>query len=129
MLLLLVVTNFHRGLTLEGLSITYYFRNTLMYDTLMQMGTMVWLYRKGYMDLCRIYTSDDIASNFEHLAIAMIELRKEFEKLTSSNKTPKEYAVKMLSHPTMTLTNPTKNEKCFNHEYNVRWNITADQGI
>ena len=39
-----------RGLTLEGLSITYYFRNTLMYDTLMQMGR--WFgYRKGYMDL------------------------------------------------------------------------------
>ena len=58
--------------------------------------------------LCRIYTSDDIASNFEHLAIAMIELREEFEKLAASNKTPKEYAVKMLSHPTMTLTNPLK---------------------
>ena len=62
-----------RGLTLEGLSITYYFRNTLMYDTLMQMGR--WFgFRKGYMDLCRIYTSEEIASNFEHLAIAMIEL-------------------------------------------------------
>ncbi|MDF2789105.1 MAG: endonuclease [Neobacillus sp.] len=69
-----------RGLTLEGLSITYYFRNTLMYDTLMQMGR--WFgYRKGYMDLCRIYTSEEIASNFEHLAIAMVELREEFDRL------------------------------------------------
>jgi len=96
-----------RGLTLEGLSITYYFRNTLMYDTLMQMGR--WFgYRKGYMDLCRIYTSAVIASNFEHLAIAMIELRREFDKFSLSNKTPLEYAVKMLSHPTMTLTSPLK---------------------
>lgn len=96
-----------RGLTLEGLSITYYFRNTLMYDTLMQMGR--WFgYRKGYMDLCRIYTSADIASNFEHLAIAMIELRQEFDKMAASNKKPIEYAVRMLSHPTMTLTNPLK---------------------
>ncbi|WML60832.1 Z1 domain-containing protein [Neobacillus sp. PS2-9] len=96
-----------RGLTLEGLSITYYFRNTLMYDTLMQMGR--WFgYRKGYMDLCRIYTSEDIASNFEHLAIAMIELRKEFDRLAKLGKTPSEYAVKMLSHPSMTLTSPLK---------------------
>lgn len=96
-----------RGLTLEGLSITYYFRNTLMYDTLMQMGR--WFgYRKGYMDLCRIYTSEEIASNFEHLAIAMVELREEFDRLAQIGKTPMEYAVKMLSHPTMTLTSPLK---------------------
>lgn len=96
-----------RGLTLEGLSITYYFRNTLMYDTLMQMGR--WFgYRKGYMDLCRIYTSEEIASNFEHLAIAMVELRAEFDRLAQMGKTPVEYAVKMLSHPTMTLTSPLK---------------------
>lgn len=96
-----------RGLTLEGLSVTYYFRNTLMYDTLMQMGR--WFgYRKGYMDLCRIYTTAEIASNFEHLAIAMIELRREFDRLAKAKKTPLEYAVKMLSHPTMTLTSPLK---------------------
>lgn len=96
-----------RGLTLEGLSITYYFRNTLMYDTLMQMGR--WFgYRNGYMDLCRIYTTAEIASNFEHLAIAMIELRREFDRLAIAKKTPLEYAVKMLSHPTMTLTSPLK---------------------
>lgn len=96
-----------RGLTLEGLSITYYFRNTLMYDTLMQMGR--WFgFRKGYMDLCRIYTSAEIASNFEHLAIAMIELRHEFERLAQLGKTPSEYAVRMLSHPTMALTSPLK---------------------
>ncbi|MFJ7729611.1 Z1 domain-containing protein [Neobacillus sp. NPDC097160] len=96
-----------RGLTLEGLSITYYFRNTLMYDTLMQMGR--WFgYRNGYMDLCRIYTSEEIASNFEHLAIAMVELREEFDRLAQMGKTPSEYAVKMLSHPSMTLTSPLK---------------------
>lgn len=96
-----------RGLTLEGLSITYYFRNTLMYDTLMQMGR--WFgYRGGYMDLCRIYTTDGIASNFEHLAIAMVELREEFDRQAESGKTPLQYAVKMLSHPAMSLTNPLK---------------------
>jgi Z1 domain len=96
-----------RGLTLEGLTISYYFRNTMMYDTLMQMGR--WFgYRNGYMDLCRIYTSETIASNFEHLAIAMKELREEFDKMKDSGKSPLEFAIKMLAHPSMTLTNPLK---------------------
>ncbi|WP_225049927.1 Z1 domain-containing protein [Priestia megaterium] len=96
-----------RGLTLEGLSVTYYYRNTLMYDTLMQMGR--WFgYRKGYMDLCRIYTSDIIAQNFEHLAQAMVELRKEFDKLAKSKLKPIDYALRMLNHPVMSLTSPLK---------------------
>ncbi|WP_281658742.1 Z1 domain-containing protein [Halobacillus sp. Cin3] len=96
-----------RGLTLEGLSITYYARNTLMYDTLMQMGR--WFgFREGYIDLCRIYTTEEIAFNFEHLAYAMVELRKEFDKMDPNHNTPMDYAVKMLAHPTMTLTNPLK---------------------
>jgi hypothetical protein len=96
-----------RGLTLEGLTISYYYRNTLMYDTLMQMGR--WFgFRKGYMDLCRIYTSETIASNFEHLAVAMRELREEFDKMKNSEKTPLEFAIRMLAHPSMTLTSPLK---------------------
>src|SRR5690606_28035583 len=45
-----------RGLTLEGLSISYYLRASRMYDTLMQMGR--WFgYKGGYVDLCRLFTS------------------------------------------------------------------------
>lgn len=96
-----------RGLTLEGLTISYYYRNTLMYDTLMQMGR--WFgYRKPYLDLCRIYTSSDIASNFEHLAVAMHQLRKEFELLKSEELSPSDYAVRMLAHPKMMLTSNLK---------------------
>ncbi|MCA1054316.1 Z1 domain-containing protein [Rossellomorea aquimaris] len=96
-----------RGLTLEGLSISYYYRNTLMYDTLMQMGR--WFgYRKSYLDLCRIYTSDDIAANFEHLAIAMHQLREEFDKMKNEKLSPSEYAVRMLAHPKMMLTSNLK---------------------
>jgi len=45
-----------RGLTLEGLCVSYFVRTTKMYDTLMQMGR--WFgYRPGYLDLCRLYTT------------------------------------------------------------------------
>ena len=48
-----------RGLTLEGLSVSYYLRASRMYDTLLQMGR--WFgYRPGYVDLCRLYTTDEL---------------------------------------------------------------------
>lgn len=97
-----------RGLTLEGLSISYYYRSTNMYDTLMQMGR--WFgYRTGYMDLCRIYTSETIAENFEHMARVMVELRKEFDKVAKDpNMTPERYAIKMLDHDKMNVTSLAK---------------------
>ena len=49
-----------RGLTLEGLSVSYYLRSSRMYDTLLQMGR--WFgYRPGYVDLCRLYTSEELS--------------------------------------------------------------------
>ena len=42
-----------RGLTLEGLTVSYYLRASRAFDTLLQMGR--WFgYRPGYEDLCRL---------------------------------------------------------------------------
>ncbi len=97
-----------RGLTLEGLTISYYYRGTSMYDSLLQMGR--WFgFRNGYMDLCRIYTSNQIASNFEHLAEVMVEVRKEFEWLAKHEVlTPYDYAVSVLGHDYMDVTSQAK---------------------
>lgn len=97
-----------RGLTLDGLTISYYYRGTSMYDSLLQMGR--WFgFRNGYMDLCRIYTSQQIASNFEHLAEVMVEVRKEFEWLAKHEVlTPYDYAVSVLGHDYMDVTSPAK---------------------
>ena len=52
-----------RGLTLEGLCVSYFVRTTKMYDTLMQMGR--WFgYRPGYLDLCRLYTTAELVKWF-----------------------------------------------------------------
>jgi len=56
-----------RGLTLEGLLTSYFFRSTAMYDTLMQMGR--WFgFRGGYEDITRIYMTSDLSSWFSDLA-------------------------------------------------------------
>ena len=58
-----------RGLTLEGLSVSYFLRTSRMYDTLMQMGR--WFgYRSGYLDLCRLFTTRTLVSWYKHIALA-----------------------------------------------------------
>jgi hypothetical protein len=96
-----------RGLTLEGLCTSYFLRASRMYDTLMQMGR--WFgYRPGYLDLCRLYTTSDLIEWFEHIADASEELRDEFDAMVESGGTPRDYGLKVVSHPVLMVTSRLK---------------------
>ncbi len=96
-----------RGLTLEGLSVSYFLRASKMYDTLMQMGR--WFgYRPGYLDLCRLYTTEDLTEWFEHITEAAEELREEFDVMAAAGATPREYGLKVQSHPVLMVTSRLK---------------------
>lgn len=96
-----------RGLTLEGLSVSYFLRASRMYDTLMQMGR--WFgYRPGYLDLCRLYTTSDLTEWFGHIADASEELREEFDLMEAAGATPREYGLKVQSHPVLMVTSRLK---------------------
>ena len=96
-----------RGLTLEGLCTSYFVRTTKMYDTLMQMGR--WFgYRPGYVDLCRLYTTDELVEWFGDIADASEELREEFDTMVQRGATPDEYGLKVRSHSVLTVTSPLK---------------------
>ena len=87
-----------RGLTLEGLATSYFYRSTSMYDTLMQMGR--WFgYRDGFADLCRIYLTPMTESYFVHISNAVEELREELKEMEVANLTPKEFGLKVRTHP------------------------------
>ncbi|MCM1178227.1 MAG: Z1 domain-containing protein [Clostridium sp.] len=87
-----------RGLTLEGLSVSYFLRASKMYDTLMQMGR--WFgYRPGYVDLCRLFTSEELNDWFRHITLASEELRSEFNYLYELRETPDRYSLKVRTHP------------------------------
>src|SRR6185312_14927612 len=69
-----------RGLTLEGLSVSYYLRASRMYDTLMQMGR--WFgYRPGYEDLIRIYTTSELVDWYSDITVAAEELNGKFREM------------------------------------------------
>lgn len=87
-----------RGLTLEGLSVSYFLRASKMYDTLMQMGR--WFgYRPGYIDLCRLFTSSELNECFRHVTMACEQLYEEFNYMAESGSRPSNFALKVLQHP------------------------------
>jgi len=87
-----------RGLTLEGLSISYFLRNSLMYDTLMQMGR--WFgYRPNYEDLCRVFMPSLAVGWYAHISEVTEELKEEIREMELANLTPKDFGLKIRSHP------------------------------
>lgn len=85
-----------RGLTLEGLVISYFYRNSRMYDTLMQMGR--WFgYRGKYAELCRIWMSDDSIEWYRYISQATDELREEVKRFEDSGLTPKDFGLRVRS--------------------------------
>lgn len=96
-----------RGLTLEGLLISYYVRRSVMYDTLMQMGR--WFgYRPGYDDLTRIYTTAELAGWFSELAFVEHRLREDLRVYEEQGLTPIQVGMRIWQHPTMQVTSPLK---------------------
>jgi hypothetical protein len=86
-----------RGLTLEGLTVSYFLRNSMMYDTLMQMGR--WFgYRADYEDLCRVWMPEEAASWYAHIAEATEEL-SELKRMEQANATPMQFGLAVRSHP------------------------------
>ena len=104
-----------RGLTLEGLSTSYFYRNAQAYDTLMQMGR--WFgYRDGYVDLCRVWLTDEAVHWYSHISMASDELRAEFKRMWSLNLTPKDFGLKVRSHPDA-LTVTARNKMRFSEDF------------
>jgi len=96
-----------RGLTLEGLCVSYFLRTSRQYDSLLQMGR--WFgYRFGYEDLPRLWTSDDLASSFSALAHIEEEIREDIETYRKKKTDPMSFAVKVRSIPGMAITSASK---------------------
>ena len=87
-----------RGLTLEGLTVSYVLRRSLMYDTLFQLGR--WFgYRDGYEDLCRVWMPQEAQGWYAHIAESNDELREELVRMQSVDATPRDFGLKVRSHP------------------------------
>ncbi len=113
-----------RGLTIEGLCISYMYRNTRMYDTLMQMGR--WFgYRSDYEDLCRVHLSRDSIDWYSHIAESSDDLREQIKQMRRDGLSPKKFGLYVLDHPDRLLVTATNKmrageKQTFKHNFSGR---------
>ncbi|SHJ73922.1 Z1 domain-containing protein [Clostridium amylolyticum] len=87
-----------RGLTLEGLCVSYFYRNSQMYDTLLQMGR--WFgYRENYDDLFKIWMAEDAVDWYGYITDATNELKLEIARMRAVKQTPSEFGLKVRQDP------------------------------
>lgn len=92
-----------RGLTLEGLVVSFFVRGATAYDTLLQMGR--WFgYRTGYEELPRIWMTSSLSAAFRHLATVEHEMRDDIDRYQRQNLTPMQVAVRIRTHPSLRIT-------------------------
>lgn len=97
-----------RGLTLEGLFVSYFTRTSNTYDTLLQMGR--WFgYRPGYEDLQRIWLAPGLEDDYRFLATVEAEVRMEIEQMSKLGQTPNDIGLRVRQHPgRLQITSPSK---------------------
>ncbi|SDO78344.1 Z1 domain-containing protein [Pedococcus dokdonensis] len=87
-----------RGLTLEGLVVSYFTRAARAYDTLLQMGR--WFgYRSGYEELPRVWMTSSIREDFRFLAHVEWEIREEMSSMGTRGVSPHQYGLRVRAHP------------------------------
>lgn len=87
-----------RGLTLEGLCVSYFYRNSQMYDTLLQMGR--WFgYRPNYDDIFKVWMAEDAIDWYGFITAASNELKSEISIMNRQNLTPRDFGLKVRQDP------------------------------
>jgi len=87
-----------RGLTLEGLCVSYFYRDSKAYDTLLQMGR--WFgYRPGYEDLFRIWMDAAVQDWFCHISDVVDELKKDLRRMHANRLPPARFGIRVRSKP------------------------------
>lgn len=111
-----------RGFTLEGLSVSYFLRTTIYYDTLMQMGR--WFgYRIGYEDICRVYLTDDMNKKFGFIIDATNELVNRLNDMREENLTPKDFGLAVQLHPDSLLQVTARNKSKYTEDMFLEMNL------
>ena len=112
-----------RGLTLEGLSTSYFRRDPRAYDTLLQMGR--WFgYRDGYLDLCRVWLTEEAEGWYKHVTRATGELKRDFARMKRMKATPKEFGLRVRTHPDTVLLITARNKMSTGMDVDQVWDIS-----
>jgi hypothetical protein len=110
-----------RGLTLEGLTISYLYRNTSTFDVLMQMGRWFGYRDKpfDYESLCKIWMLDKTKEYFFEISQSIETLKEDIRRMVGSKKTPKEFGIRVRNESdSLGITNKNKMRTSKKYVYN-----------
>jgi hypothetical protein len=115
-----------RGLTLEGLLVSFFVRRSVSYDTLMQMGR--WFgFRAGYEDLTRIHTTGELSSWFADLAYVEHRLREDIKVYEEQGLTPLQVGMRIWQHPAMQVTSRLKSRFATTTRISQSYRLSLEQ--
>lgn len=100
-----------RGLTIEGLSVSFFGRTAKMPmgDTVLQMGR--WFgHKKPHIDLIQIYMQEGLRILFRHIAEADRYLRIQIKDAIFRDLRPDEILIELRNSPQFRATSPTKSK-------------------
>ncbi|WP_296330389.1 Z1 domain-containing protein [uncultured Acidaminococcus sp.] len=113
-----------RGLTLEGLTVSYFTRTASAMDTLMQMGR--WFgYRRGYIDLCRLFTTRELYNLFQEVSFSTTNLAEQFDDMNTLQCTPETFGLKVATNPNILIS--ARNKVRTGEEYKSDFSYTLAQ--
>ena len=119
-----------RGLTLEGLNVSYFDRTSKGSDTLTQMCR--WFgYRPNYSDICKVFLSEKYKAHYEHISQIIDELYQELEYMKSQRMTPTQYGIRVREHPdniTITAKNKMRNAETDRRRVDL-WGSSTRHGM
>lgn len=85
-----------RGLTLEGLMTSYFYRNTSTFDVLMQMGR--WFgYREGYADLCKIWITATSYNYYKYIYLSTEALKNDIRTMGLEKRKPEDFGIRVMN--------------------------------
>lgn len=117
-----------RGLTLEGLLVSFFIRSATAYDTLLQMGR--WFgYRFGYEDLPRIWMTSELQDAFHALATVEQEIRNDIKRYDRESLTPEEFGVRIRTHPKLAITATLKMEHAVDCDVSYASTVTQTRSF
>jgi hypothetical protein len=116
-----------RGITLDGLCVSYFHRKPLAKDTILQMGR--WFgYRDGYADLCALYISDDSRAAFTEADETSNELRELIVQMNELGQTPEYFGLRVLHHPgSLAITARNKMRHAVEFESTISFSGTLEE--
>ncbi len=96
-----------RGVTLEGLVVSFFGRASDLYDALSQAGR--WFgYRAGYEELQRIWTTPVMHGFYRDIAAVDRDIRLQVRQLSAASVSPAALPVSVRTHDLLRVTSPYK---------------------